>query len=584
MPNPMFGIAAACRLDITPGSSSYAAYFALVAQYQFGTPIIHGRAPAELASSIGVPLYEGTGDPGIQASVPGVVVVSFPYPTASVEVAGVGYPVSSSTPSGTLVGVNWVDGNGVVHPDVDWEWQISVEPYLQGASPGAYNQEIVAYTGDGTANRLIPTTLDLTQGKVVVWIFGGVGTTKDISCFRHNDAGMPGTAVMGSTSLDTTHGIMSFGATGFTVTDGSIVGVHFANKLNTKYRAVVMQDTTTDNRYLRIGSYTGLGSFGFGATVQAASPVVTGSGFDPNWSGIVVTDVSGSYVWATISPTSGGLSAPYQGASGGTTFTTSNDTRTVFVSGKQTALTHVWIWGGNGVYRSSDFTGDSSVALPLAAHAVTKMIEALGKASFQVGTNSDVNQNARAYYYAALAVDAPLQAKNLFASFKGTGTASPPAVISGLGFTPGIAVARQYTTAAAGAAWRGADHTGTDSDYCDGSGDIATQGVVALGAGSVSIGSTIGPNGVDFYGWAWVGGAWVIPGTFAPYPPPAPPYVPPGTPPPGVPMPPGAGPGPGTFGCTPVVAAGAGNSGGSGCSTAVAAGTSSDAGSLGGAT
>lgn len=581
MSNPLFGIAAACRLDITPGSSSYAAYFALVAQYQFGTPIINGRAPAELAAAIGVPLYEGPGDPGIAASVPGVVVVTFPYPTASVVVAGVPYPVSSSTPSGTLTGVNYVDANGVVHPDVDWQWNISVEPYLNtatGAPPvGTYDQQIVQYTGDGTANRLISTTLDLTKGVVAIWIAGGVQGDADINCFRHNGTAMLGTALIGSTTLQTTHGIMSFGATGFTVTDGSIVGVHFANGLNIKYTAIVLRDTTSDNRYLRVGTYTGLGAnFVVAMGVHAGQAAVTGS-FLPDYSGMSCSDASGSYIFSYSSPTTGSLSPVYQGATGATNMTFPGGDRVIATPGKASSLTHVWIGIGNGVYRSTDFVGDAATQLASLSptQTNTNLIKSLGSASFGIGTDGQVNLNSRLYHYVALSVDATLAA--LFASFKGTGTASPPLVISGLGLTPTIAFARQYTTSAAGGLWRGPDHTTTHSSYMSGAGDDAAQGVRALGAGSVTVGTDVAPNGVDAYGWAFVGGTHTVTVPATPV------YVKQSVSAAGdyggsdgvaagtagctSTVAPGAGPAPGGVGCSAAVAAGAGPApGGSGCS------------------
>lgn len=148
MPTPLFNIGAACRLDITPGSSSHDLYFALAAQYQFGVPVIghfvladgtpaNGsapRAPAELASTLGISLFNGPSDPGYQTSVPGVVVDSFPYAVPSIDVAGVVYPVDVHAASGTLVGVNYVDQNGVLHPDVDWAWYISVDAFLASGS------------------------------------------------------------------------------------------------------------------------------------------------------------------------------------------------------------------------------------------------------------------------------------------------------------------------------------------------------------------------------------------------------------------------------------------------------------------
>lgn len=133
-------------------------------------------------------------------------------------------------------------------------------PGLPALPPlGTYDQAVIQYTGDGTSARTIAVPFSLATGIVAVWICGGVAGTIDLNCFRANHAAMTGTWVMGSSSLQTTAGIMSFIASGFTVTDGNIAGAHFANKLNTLYTAIVIRDTTTNNQYLRVGRYTGNG-------------------------------------------------------------------------------------------------------------------------------------------------------------------------------------------------------------------------------------------------------------------------------------------------------------------------------------
>src|SRR5665213_3190953 len=272
MPNPLFyAFNCAARFDITPGSSSHDAYFQIQQQYQFGIPIVVGRAPQEFEAAYGIPYYETI--PAV-LTVPGVSVATFPYPTPVVEIHDhdgnlvATRPVSSAVAGGTLVGVNYVDANGVLHPDVDWQWQISVEPYFNtaaGAPPlGKWEQQIITYTGDGIADRLIPTAFPLNVGVVAVWV--NPQTTRTPS-FRHS--GMTGTT-MSIAPFSTTQGIRAFQAGGFTVKDGATVKV---NESGSQYTAIVFRAATSDNRFMRVGGYQGLsaivtsGGFTFGSTI-----------------------------------------------------------------------------------------------------------------------------------------------------------------------------------------------------------------------------------------------------------------------------------------------------------------------------
>lgn len=483
MSTPLFLVTAAARFDVTPGSPSLSAYNALVAKYQFGNPVIPPGviSPVSLAIASGIPFYNAVGDPGIPASIPGVVVASFPNPVPSVIIAGVAYPVNVNAGGATLFGVNYVDPNGQLHPDVDWAWSISVEGYTNtnAAAPplGTFDVAVVQYTGDGTSNRAIAAGLDLTKGVVAIWICG-VGnplTTRDINIFRANHAAMLGTSIMGNgVGLPVTgSGIMAFTSTGFTVTDGNVVGTHYANGSTTKYTAIVLRDTTTDNRYLRTGRYLG-----------------------NNTAGRVIT-----------------------------------------TPGAATPLTHVWVWGRSVAYRSTDFVGDAAVELANEADPLTGVMSAFGSPSFTIGTDNNVNNNTSPYDYMALSVDSVLAAKHLFASFSGVGSATPPVVVA-LPFQPGVAFARPFTAASGGGIWRGPDHAGTDSAFCSNIGasnDIPANGIAALGVASLALGSVAAPNGVTSFGFLFKAGSASIPASpiYVPIgggdiPPPFPPPFPPG--------------------------------------------------------
>jgi hypothetical protein len=498
-PYPWFLPAYSIRL------TDFTVYTSLVQTYGFGSPVIIGLSPTAASALTGVAISQDTSFVG-QSFNPQIFV----HPSAQ-QVLGV--PVTLTDSGGTIF-ISYATPYGR-SDRVIWQWQCDVEfnPVAQPIITGKYEQQIVQYTGDGTSARLIPTTFPLDTGVVAIWICGGPATD-DLNVFRHNNPSMGGTQVMGSGSApDATHGIMTFTAAGFTVTAGTLVGITFANGNTRKYTAIVLRDSTSDNRYLRVGTYSGVGAGGAIFNVQAGSTAVTGAGFNSAWNGLVFTDTSqgtGTYVFTYISSTTGSLSRAFTGITGAINTTYSADLRPIAVPGKQTAVTHAWVWGRGVAYRSTDFTGDSSVSLAVEAYQVTGVIEALGVGTFTVGTANNVNTNAKLYDYMALSIDATFIAQHVFASFKVTGTAAPPVIAGGLGFTPTVAFGRQYTAGLTGALWKGPDHVGADSNYCGATGgfsDDPTTGITAMGPGTVTLSTDVAPNGVDGYGWAFVSGA-----------------------------------------------------------------------------
>lgn len=313
---------------------------------------------------------------------------------------------------------------------------------------GTFDVQIVSWTGDGTSNRLIPTTLALNTGVVAVWIEGGTVGVIDSGCFRANHASMNGTLVIGFGvgSIQTTAGIMSFAAGGFTVTAGSVAGAHFANFAGNKYTAIVLRDTTSDNRYLHTGRYTGNGTAGKVVTVAGTCPV---------------------------------------------------------------PLSHVWVWGRAVAYRSTaDMSGDLSTTLANEANPNTGVITSIGTTNFVLGTNNNVNSNLGVYDYMALSVDALFTSKHVFGSTKVTGTGSFP-IVASFPFAPSVAFARQSTTGGTGAYWRGPDHVTTGCNFAANGGSIsflADNGIVAIGALSMSLGSSIAVSGFSVFAWAWKAG------------------------------------------------------------------------------
>lgn len=504
----------------------------------------------------------------------------------------------------------------------------------------SYDQQVGTYTGDGTSNRAIATTFPLNSPDPVtgyanhaaVMIFGwDAGGTLDYACFRHNGSAMTGTSICGSTTLQTTKGIMSFTANGFTVTDGTIVGVHFANRNGQKYTFVAMRDNTHDNRYLRVGTYNGLSSGGFNMNVTHANSLVTGTGFLSDYDGLLVTDATGSYVFTYGSATTGGImfagqqpigatfgafsgrvtsgqttvtalngspiplitipgtgwdyagfgtysitadtvtgtvnptdptKTGYQGPTGGTTFIyritnpvpppanygyqgATGLTAVTYTTGDRWIISGsaaiygtpttglppppscVWIWGGDGVYRSLDFVGNSStqMAFLTPTQSITNMIkdqqlQLIGTLdprgfqyapAFQLGTGNEGNQAGHVYHYVTLTVDSGSVAQSAFRTFTGVGTASPTNVT--LNFTPGLVCAKHHTSGAAGMLWRGADQTTTKSTYMSAVGDVTT-GITAIAGSTITLGATVAPNGEPFYGFAFAATASIVPLTY----------------------------------------------------------------------
>lgn len=303
-------------------------------------------------------------------------------------------------------------------------------------------QEIVQWTGNGAApDRLIATSFALDVGTVAIWIFS---ESRGV-LFRHNGVGMTKTVkASAGGSGSTTGGIIAFQSGGFTVNDDGGTNIN-ANENTRKYTAWVIRDTGGD--CLAVGNYTG-NSTAIGTAARA-------------------------------------ITTPFQPA-------------------------HVWVWGTDVRYRSIDFTGDDSVNLTeRAVSGFAGHVTAFGSTDFTVKHNAadgdSVNLNGFAYFWVAFS--SLVQAENtFFRSFKVTGTAGADQA-TGIGFTPSIAVAKRHTSGGAFAAeFKGPDQAGTTSALCDGTSTVnPSGGIDALGVGTVSIGNDIAANGVDVYGFAFVG-------------------------------------------------------------------------------
>jgi hypothetical protein len=166
--------------------------------------------------------------------------------------------------------------------------------------------------------------------------------------------------------------------------------------------------------------------------------------------------------------------------------------------------THVWVHGISHVYRSTEFVGDSSVTLR-ASVAGVNMIQSFETTGFTVGTSVNTNTNTNAYGYVAFRAGPEFLATG-FASFTLQGTAVDD-VVSGLGFTPGFLLAKEYN--AAGVSYyksttfpNNAADLGDDSQGWNSTNDTGAA-VKSLVFGGAVLGSVVAPAGATIYGWAW---------------------------------------------------------------------------------
>lgn len=236
---------------------------------------------------------------------------------------------------------------------------------------------------------------------------------------------------------------------------------------------------------------------GFGGTSANFITGFTGSGFTvgPGDAFGKVNDVGVKYIAVVICDTTVGNNFLKVG-----TYTGNGaDNRNISIlSGWQP--THVWVHGVSHVYRSSDFTGDSSVTLRSGV-AGADMIQGFYADGFQVGTHVNVNQNGQPRGYIALRATASLLASG-FASFKMTGTAAADDAVTGFGFQPGFCLAKQYDAGEVAYYKSTTFPSGDDSQGWNSSNDTGTA-VKSLDADGVTLGSAVAADTKDVYGFAW---------------------------------------------------------------------------------
>ena len=421
-PYPWFAPAYSIRL------TDFSVYTSLVTTYGFGTNIIMGLSPDQAAVLTGVPIVQDPSTAG-QAQRPEIFV----HPDAQ-NVLGV--PITLAETGGTIF-ISYASPFGRVDRVV-WQWQCEVtyDPaVVAGPVSGEWNQAVFTYIGTGVNGTLVPTpfSIDPTTCTACVWVFPQATFQPS---FRHS--GMSNGSVMASSALVPGSGITAFGSGGFLVTDNNGQQIN-VNQLSSHYTAVVIADSTSNNRYLRVGDYAG-------------------------------NAVGGVGTQAIVIP---GTFAP----------------------------TLLWVFGRASVCAFCDdlFVAPNSVSVELEAKSLTNQITAIGN-TFTVGGDNNVNDHNLHYYWAAFQIPGGDPVRQMFQTYKITGTGSVVQV-TGLGFTPAIAIARNFVAGIPAACFRTPWNLGTDSLDFNLVAHVSGY-LQAFGAGTIDIGATAAPNTQDVYGFA----------------------------------------------------------------------------------
>jgi hypothetical protein len=373
-----------------------------------------------------------------------------------------------------------------------------------------YQQAVVLYVGDGSVDRLIETPFPLDSGAVAIWIFEWRGAFVATSPkFRHNGPLMTETVVCDGALIQ---GITAFTAAGFVIDHQTVNGVSGSvNTLGNSYAAVVMRDSAPGGEILRVGTYAGAVTHSVTFWVLPGGPgtAIETNTFTPADVGLEFT-VQGNPQVFTLTSWTSALAAtmwPAWDGSRGNPITgaTQVDNRLIVVGDADWVPTHVWVCGRGIVYRSDDFTGDSSLDLfgeigKPTTNNIQGFVVAGDVAGFQIGTDNNVNDLTLTYHWLACRFTPAVLAYNFFRSFRITSTPAPIDQVTGLGFTPLVAIAMRYGTTVRYR--RQPQHTDTQSSTMEGFSNAA-GGIDALGPGTIDLGEDVAAVGPDVYGFAW---------------------------------------------------------------------------------
>lgn len=400
-----------------------------------GSDIIIGASPVALAAQYGITWVDNptTNDYGNLPGVFTVPALSFVNGTAIT-------PTAAQNGVQTLASV-YTDANGQAFTSVTWAWQVEVRLYTVLAKD-VFSQQVVTWAGDDAANRLIPTTIDLTVGETAVWIFGSGGspvlcTSAMLALGKH--------ATYSIDPASTTLGVMSLASTGFRITSGVNVDV---NRSGITYCALVWNDTRGTK--MSTGTYTGTYDGTAGHLIAQTVPAVLAGSVD----GVALSSLILSGLWPAVGVGDGGF------------------------------ITQAQSWN-IADFESTTASGENVL---------------LGIGNFTVNAARNFNSRSNVYYYVAFALTATDPA---FALFTVAGTAGTDTV-TGLPFTPAFAFARIIGTGPV-SAWRGPQDAGTVSHNCNSGAAIASGRIEGFGSGTITLGATISPAASTIYGFAAAG-------------------------------------------------------------------------------
>lgn len=460
--------------------------------------LLYGVSPQTLATRYGIPWTDNPTTTDYSNLTPiGRVFTT----TAAAASQVLGNVVSGGADGVQTLVTPYTDPHGYVHTSVTWEWLTEVVLYSVASDQDTWDQQVVTWTGDGTSNRLIPTTFDLTTHPTFVWVFP---TATQAPSFRHS--GMAGTTISAFPPT-LTGGIMAFQSGGFTVTDDGISSCRVNTNLNL-YSALVVR---ASSKYMALASWTGLGAlstsgiFSIGSAVASVTSglitavdigrVVTVGGVQS----MTILSVAGSNVTFTTPST----------LAGSQTITNAGGGQTITFAGPKSAPTIVLVFGRSGqtAFYTEDMPAGRSHSMGVEPQVTTNQITAAGYdvinnvAFINVGANSNVNNAGLTIYGLVICLPVADPARSLIHTYKVVGTGSNiPA--TGFGFTPAIATMRVFdATLTASVVRTPQDSLATSRKY-DGTGVTTPNSIVSMDADGDTIGSSVVGLGNDGYGIA----------------------------------------------------------------------------------
>jgi hypothetical protein len=401
----------------------------------------------------------------------------------------------------TLSGVSYTDPNGQLFTSVTWEWYAEVVFFNVATDKvAAWDQQVVTWAGDNAATRVIPTTFALNDGASVAVIAFPLASLSSPSAAISSVAG----TILSRNPADTTQGVTSLGATGFTIKTGGSVNI---NAVGTNYYAIVLK-SSGNSPQMKQGSYVGLGAKSGNIICAIGTKNIT-TGFTMTANDVgrtlviassqsvtIASFIDATHITISANALFDGLQTGSIGAGG----------QTITVGGS-VAPKMIWVFNrtSTGALYTSDMPNGTSVGFANEAKATNVMITnvavdpTLG-AQFTLGSDNNVNIDAQTGWWVSFQFDPTDAALGGIHVFTGTGTGGSVSV-TGFGFQPAFAYAREALAASTKAAHRGPTQAGAHSQTFDGA-DIVSTGITSLDSNGITVNSNVAVASNPFYGFA----------------------------------------------------------------------------------